>query len=281
MDVAVSLSLCSHPYTLTCASWLLNSLSAPQALKTARIKRSLVLAPSRAIPNKPSSAALTLSVALPRAWATPGTHGVAVKAAVTESRNFHLQIHGVGEFLWLLKEWIHDGSAGGSSVSVHGCGLSSCSAGNFPLLNFAMVPARMGRQGWIVSRATLESGRASPWISLPGTLWQRDSRDAAASWEAQRASRALGWLSPPPWGLQARSKRFWLLSVVVGGLTLLTRLLQLQGIVAAPLHLCVCPWWPWTRGECDLPRWRHPQTLGTEELWVTNVALSMDGLMLH
>lgn len=239
----VPVPVCTSLHTHLCE--LLNSLSAPQALKTAGIKPSLVLAPSCAIPNKPFSAALTLSVALARAWeAPPGTHGVAVKAAVAESRNDHLQIHGVGEFLWLLKKWIHDGDVGGSSVSVHGCGVSG-SAGNFPLLDFAMVPAWMGTQGWIVSRATLEGGRASPWISLPGSLWQRHSHDAAASWEAQRASRALGWLSPPPWGLQARSKRFWLLSVVVGGLTLLTRLLQLQGVVAAPsLHLCVCPWWP-------------------------------------
>lgn len=30
-----------------------------------------------------------------------------------------------------------------------------------------------------------------------GTLWQRDSHGAAVSWEAQRAPRALAWLSPP------------------------------------------------------------------------------------
>lgn len=68
-----------------------------------------------------------------------------------------------------------------------------------------------------------------PLDSLPGTLWQRNSHRATVSWEAQRAPRALGWLSPPSWGFQARPRGLWLLSVVVGGLTLLTGLLQLQG----------------------------------------------------
>lgn len=166
----------------------------------------------------------------------------------------------------MLEEEIHDGDAGGSPVSVHGCRRSHCSAGNFPLLG----SARTGTRGQVVSRAVLRGGRASPWMSLPETLWQRDSHGAAVSWEAQRAPRALGWLSPPAWGIQARPGGLWLLSVVVGGLALLMGLLQLQGVVAAPaLHLSVCPWWPGTRGECDLPQWRHPQTLGTEELWVT------------
>lgn len=41
---------------------LLTELTSPQALKTAGIKPSLVLAPSHDIPNKPFAAALTLGV---------------------------------------------------------------------------------------------------------------------------------------------------------------------------------------------------------------------------
>lgn len=89
-----------------------------------------------------------------------------MKAAVLESRKDHSQIHGQGEFLGLLEGWVRDGDAGGSSVSVRAWGQSHCSAGNFPLLGSAMVPARMGTRGWLVSRAMLGGGTASPWISL-------------------------------------------------------------------------------------------------------------------
>lgn len=77
-----------------------------------------------------------------------------------------------------------------------------------------------------------------------------------------------GLAVPTCLGSQGRPGGLWLLSGVVGGLTLLIGLLQLQGFVAAALHLCWCPWWSRT-SQC-----RHPQTLGTEELGVTNIALS-------